>query len=119
MPAFPPQKQWVTVVSWSSFSNPFSLLNVEVSSETPCRRSKSRSGPQSRSTPPPPRRTAAVSNPHYAGGGGGGGTNDSGVAFYHRSSIADKMSDYEDIWYDTLPRDGGWIARIDHRKDLF
>ena len=68
-----------------------------------CRRNKRRSGPQqSRSTPPPPRRTAAaaVSNPQY------GGTNDSGVAFYHRSSIADKMSDYEDIWYDTLPREG-------------
>ena len=69
-----------------------------------CRRNKRRSGPQqSRPTPPPPRRTAAaaaVSNPQY------GGTNDSGVAFYHRSSIADKMSDYEDIWYDTLPREG-------------
>ena len=49
-----------------------------------------------------------MSNPQYGGygGGDGGGTNDSGVAFYHRSSIADKMSDYEDIWYDTLPRDG-------------
>ena len=86
---------------------------IEISSETPCRRSKRRSGPQSRSTPPP-RRIAtaappAVSNPDYDGCGGGG-TNDSGVAFYHRSSIADKMSDYEDIWYDTLPRDG-WRKR--------
>ena len=78
------------------------IIYSDLSSETPCRRNKR----PSRSTPPP-RRTAAagtppaVSNPQY-----GGGTNDSGVAFYHRSSIADKMSDYEDIWYDTLPRDG-------------
>ena len=82
---------------------------IRVSSETPCiRRSKRRSGPQSRSTPPP--RRTAVSNPQY----GGNGTNDSGVAFYHRSSIADKMSDYEDIWYDTLPRDG--YNEKDHLK---